>query len=85
MRRSSCGLIVLLALAALPRWAAAAAYQANRQEIASSQEVAQEADGCGPGWYWEQAGYAPHGKFRPAHCAIVRSAGNPFERPMRQG
>ena len=65
MRSSSYGLIVLLALAALPRWAAAAPYQVNRQEVTSSQE----ADGCGPGWYWEQAGYAPHGKFRPAHCA----------------
>lgn len=27
------------------------------------------ADVCPPGYYWEPANYAPHGKFRPAHCA----------------
>lgn len=25
---------------------------------------------CPPGYYWEPDGYAPHGKFRPAHCAV---------------
>jgi hypothetical protein len=24
---------------------------------------------CAPGYYWEPDAYAPHGKFRPAHCA----------------
>ena len=24
---------------------------------------------CPPGYYWEPDAYAPHGKFRPAHCA----------------
>lgn len=24
---------------------------------------------CPPGYYWEPGSYAPHGKFRPAHCA----------------
>ena len=24
---------------------------------------------CSPGYYWEPGSYAPHGKFRPAHCA----------------
>jgi hypothetical protein len=25
---------------------------------------------CDPGYYWQPDGYAPHGKFRPAHCAL---------------
>jgi hypothetical protein len=25
---------------------------------------------CPPGYYWEPDGYAAHGKFRPAHCAV---------------
>jgi len=25
--------------------------------------------GCPPGTYWEEAGYAHHAKWRPAHCA----------------
>jgi hypothetical protein len=24
---------------------------------------------CSPGYYWEPSSYAPHSKFRPAHCA----------------
>jgi hypothetical protein len=24
---------------------------------------------CPSGYYWEPDAYAPHGKFRPAHCA----------------
>jgi hypothetical protein len=62
-------LIILLTVAALSHSTGAAAYQANRQEVISSEEATQAADRCGPGWYWEQAGYAPHGKFRAAHCA----------------
>jgi hypothetical protein len=31
--------------------------------------AAQDSDRCPPGYYWEEAGYALHAKWRPAHCA----------------
>jgi hypothetical protein len=31
--------------------------------------AAADAHGCPPGTYWEEAGYARHAKWRPAHCA----------------
>jgi hypothetical protein len=29
------------------------------------------AEQCPPGYYWEEAGYAHHAKWRPAHCAPI--------------
>ena len=43
--------------------------QFNRQATTGFQEVTPAEDGCGPGWRWEDAGYAKHGMWRPAHCA----------------
>ena len=31
--------------------------------------MAADPHGCPPGTYWEEAGYARHAKWRPAHCA----------------
>ena len=43
--------------------------QPDRQATTGFQEVAPADDPCASGWYWEGAGYAKHGKWRPAHCA----------------
>jgi len=43
--------------------------QLNRQPTTSFQEVTPLEDACGAGWRWDDAGYAKHGKWRPAHCA----------------
>jgi len=52
----------------LSAWAAPA--QASRQAAASTQQAGHPAAYiCPPGYYWEPEAYAPHGKFRPAHCA----------------
>jgi hypothetical protein len=34
-----------------------------------STPTAQNSPQCPPGYYWEEAGYARHSKWRPAHCA----------------
>ena len=38
--------------------------------IANSRQAAPAAYTCPPGYYWEPDAYAPHGKFRPPHCAL---------------
>ncbi len=62
-------LIGALAVLAIPLSAGATPYQGNRQPAASALQETPTADACGHGWYWEQPGYAKHGKWRPAHCA----------------
>jgi hypothetical protein len=47
--------------------------QSDRQAPIGFQEAAPAEDTCGPGWRWEDAGYAKHGKWRPAHCAPLRT------------
>jgi hypothetical protein len=43
--------------------------QLNRQATTGFQEANPAEDACGPRWRWEEAGYAKHGAWRPAHCA----------------
>jgi hypothetical protein len=47
--------------------------QPGRQAPTGFHEVTPPEDACGPGWRWEDAGYAKHGKWRPAHCAPLRT------------
>ena len=45
-----------------------AAAQSDRQTVRTWQ-AAPNAHACPFGYYWEPDSYAPHAKFRPAHCA----------------
>ena len=67
MRLNALCLIGALTVLATPLSARAVPSQADRQ--AGAQQAAPAAYGCPPGYYWEPDAYAPHGKFRPAHCA----------------
>ena len=55
---------------ALPLSARAAPVQPDHQATTSAQQATSAPYTCPPGYYWEPDGYAPHGKFRPAHCAV---------------
>jgi hypothetical protein len=68
MRLNALYFMGLLAVLAAPLAAGAEPAQPNSPEATGFQDVTQE-DPCGPGWHWEEAGYAKHGKWRPAHCA----------------
>jgi hypothetical protein len=43
--------------------------QPNFQTTTDVQQMTPAEDACGPGWRWEEAGYAKHSQWRPAHCA----------------
>jgi hypothetical protein len=43
--------------------------QPNFQATTDVQQMTPEEDTCGSGWRWEEAGYAKHSAWRPAHCA----------------
>ena len=76
MRLNALCLIGCLAASALPLSAGAestppaAAVRAAQSEgsVRAAQDPA-SARTCPPGYYWEPASYAKHGKFRLAHCA----------------
>jgi hypothetical protein len=55
---------------ALPLSARAAPVQPDDQATISAPQAASAQYTCPPGYYWEPDGYAPRGKFRPAHCAV---------------
>jgi hypothetical protein len=44
--------------------------QPNYQVTTDVRQVTTEEDTCGPGLRWEEAGYAKHSQWRPAHCAL---------------
>jgi hypothetical protein len=67
MRLNALCFIGALTVLAIPLSAGAVPGQANRQ--AAAQQAAPATYTCPPGYYWEPDAYAPHGKFRPAHCA----------------
>ncbi|HEX4614636.1 MAG TPA: hypothetical protein VH230_01865 [Stellaceae bacterium] len=48
----------------------AAAIPLSAGATTSARQAASAAYTCPPGYYWEPNSYAPHGKFRPAHCAL---------------
>lgn len=54
---------------AIPLSAGAVPVAAQHEAGASARQAASAASTCPPGYYWEPDAYAPHGKFRPAHCA----------------
>jgi hypothetical protein len=63
-------LAILLAAGALPAQSTeAVSAQWRRREAVTALQGELAADICPPGYYWESDGYAPHGKFRLAHCA----------------
>jgi hypothetical protein len=68
MRLTTLYLAGALSVMAIPLSAGAAPSLPGGQTTVSTEQMSRP-DACGPGWYWEHAGYAPHGKFRPAHCA----------------
>ena len=56
--------------AAIPFSAEAAPVAADYQAAASARQVTSATYTYPPGYYWEPDAYGPHGKFRPAHCAL---------------
>jgi hypothetical protein len=70
MRLNALCLIGAVAVLAIPQSAEAVPAQADRQAAVSAEQARPAAFPCPPGYYWEPAAYAPHGKFRPAHCAV---------------
>jgi hypothetical protein len=69
MRVDALCLIGAVAVLTIPLSAGAAPAQADRQAAVSAEQARPAAFPCPPGYYWEPAAYAPHGKFRLAHCA----------------
>jgi DNA-binding winged helix-turn-helix (wHTH) protein len=77
MRLNALCLIGSLAALAIPlpagavpaQSAGAVSAQWGRQAAVTAPQGRSAADVCAPGYYWEPGSYAPHGKFRPAHCA----------------
>jgi hypothetical protein len=56
--------------AAIPLSAGAQPVQPDHQAYTGARQSTSSATyTCPPGYYWEPDAYAPHGKFRPAHCA----------------
>lgn len=58
-----------LIAAAIPLSAGAVPVAADYAAGISARQVELATYACPPGYYWEPDAYAPHGKFRPAHCA----------------
>jgi hypothetical protein len=54
---------------ALPLSARAIPVQSDHRATTSAQQATSASYTCPPGYYWEPDSYAPHGKFRRAHCA----------------
>ena len=53
--------------------ATAIPFSARAVPVAAHHEAGASAPyACPPGYYWEPVAYAPHGKFRPAHCVPRR-------------
>jgi hypothetical protein len=69
MRLKALCLIGVLTVTAVPLSAGAETAAADQQTAPNARQATPATDECGAGWYWEQAGYAKHGKWRPAHCA----------------
>ena len=63
-------LIEALIATAPPLSARAIPVQPDHHATTSAQEATSAPYTCPPGYYWDPDGYAAHGKFRPAHCAV---------------
>jgi len=55
---------------AIPLSAGAVPLAVDHEAGTSARPAASATYACPPGYYWEPDAYAPHGKFRPAHCAV---------------
>ena len=55
---------------ALPLSARVIPVQPDPRTANTAQQAMSARYTCPPGYYWDPDGYAPHGKFRPAHCAV---------------
>jgi hypothetical protein len=69
MRLHALYLTGALLATAIPVSAGAVIVAADHEAGISARQAASAAYTCPPGYYWEPDAYAPHGKFRPAHCA----------------
>jgi hypothetical protein len=69
MRLHALYLTGALIATAIPLSAGAVPVPAQHEAGISARQVASVMYACPPGYYWEPDAYAPHGKFRPAHCA----------------
>ena len=70
MRLHALCLTGALIATAIPLSAGAVPVAADHEARASAPQTVSAAYTCPTGYYWEPDGYAPHGKFRPAHCAL---------------
>ena len=70
MRLHALYLTGALIATALPLSARAVSVQPDHQATINAQQATSALYTCPPGYYWEPDGYAPHGKFRAAHCAV---------------
>jgi hypothetical protein len=69
MRLHALYLTGALIATAIPLSAGAVSVAADHEAAISVRQAASATHTCPPGYYWEPDAYAPHGKFRPAHCA----------------
>jgi hypothetical protein len=69
MRLHALCLTGALTVAAIPLSAGAVPVAADHEAGTSARQAASTGYTCPPDYYWEPDAYAPHGKFRPAHCA----------------
>jgi hypothetical protein len=70
MRLRALCLTGALIVAAIPLSAGAVPVAADHAAGTGARQAVSVMYTCRPGYYWEPDGYAPHGKFRPAHCAV---------------
>jgi len=70
MRLHALYLTGALIATALPLSARAVPVRPDHQATTNAQQATSAPYTCPPGYYWSPDGYAPHGKFRPAHCAV---------------
>ena len=70
--RTNIVLAAAVAFAAFPLFATVARSADFGHAAPTGQHaIVQVAQQCGPGEYWEEAGYVAGGKWRDAHCAKV--------------
>jgi hypothetical protein len=72
MRLRALYLTGALIAAAIPLSVSATPGAVDHQAAISGRQATSATATCPPGYYWEPDGYAAHGKFRPAHCALRR-------------
>ena len=69
MRLRALYLAGAVVVTAIPLSAEALSVQPDHQTVPRDLQTASAIYTCPHGFYWEPDAYAPHGKFRPAHCA----------------